>query len=80
MGFHPELPEEEEEATGAVCVCVSTVLSVSLDQCDQLHISVYLHIVCISIVNTCSVSLLVGPGNTELWQTHLYWATRFGSS
>lgn len=51
MGFHHEQPEEEEEASGAVCVA-GVLLFLSLLMCVTSCVHLYIHThVHVSIVN-----------------------------
>lgn len=61
---------------------VYAVFSVGVDLHSQSFVHVYTHTACgcVSIGNTCSVSLLVEWGNTEQQQPFLSQATRFSNS
>lgn len=76
MNFHPEQPENEEEAISTLCVCVSAVFSVAV-VIRHIYLSIYIVRVCVSVVNMCLASPPGGPGNTDLWQPDFCWATRF---
>lgn len=72
---------EQDEAVGAICessecfcLCQSVRLAMYTYR-GAMHVS----LCCMPTGNTCLASLLSGPGDMELWQPCLQWATRFSS-